>query len=70
MLTKRAFFHHCAFCAASLYGVDALAREGVEVGKPSTFAKLVPASEVEGQRLQPIQPDVEAGLGQKRTGTG
>jgi predicted Zn-dependent protease len=48
MLTKRAFFHHCAFCAAGLYGVDALARDGVEVGKPSSFAKLVPASEVEG----------------------
>jgi predicted Zn-dependent protease len=47
MLTKRAFFHHCAFCAAGVYGLDAFARDGVEVGKPSGFAKLVPAAEVE-----------------------
>jgi predicted Zn-dependent protease len=47
MLTKRAFFHHCAFCMAGVYSLDALARDGVEVGKQSSFAKLVPATEVE-----------------------
>ena len=47
MLTKRAFFHHCAFCMAGAYSLDALARDGVEVGKQSNFAKLVPAAEVE-----------------------
>ncbi len=47
MLTKRAFFHHCAFCVAGVYSLDALARDGVEVGKTSNFAKLVPAGEVE-----------------------
>lgn len=47
MLTKRAFFHHCAFCMAGVYSLDVLARDGVEVGKQSSFAKLVPAAEVE-----------------------
>ncbi len=47
MLTKRAFFHHCAFCMAGVYSLDALARDGVEVGKQSSFAKLVPSTEVE-----------------------
>ena len=51
MLTKRAFFHHCAFCAAGVYGLDAFARDGVEVGKQSNFTKLVPAAEVEGSAL-------------------
>ena len=48
MLTKRAFFHHCAFCMAGAYSLDAFARDGVEVGKQSNFTKLVPAAEVEG----------------------
>jgi predicted Zn-dependent protease len=48
MLTKRAFFHHCAFCIAGAYSLDAFARDGVEVGKQSNFTKLVPAAEVEG----------------------
>ncbi len=47
MLTKRAFIHRCAFCMAGAYSLDTLAREGVEVGKQSSFAKLVPAAEVE-----------------------
>jgi len=47
MLTKRAFFHHCAFCMAGAYSLDTLARDGVEVGKQSSFAKLVPAAEIE-----------------------
>jgi len=51
MLTKRAFFHHCAFCVAGAYSLDALSRDGVEVGKQSNFTKLVPAAEVEGSAL-------------------
>ena len=51
MLTKRAFLHTCAGCAAGLFAVDALAREGVEVGGTSKFAKLVPAEQMEGTAL-------------------
>jgi len=51
MLTKRAFFHRCAFCMAGAYSLDAFSRDGVEVGKQSTFTKLVPAAEVEGSAL-------------------
>ncbi len=51
MLTKRAFFHHCAFCMASAYSLDAFSRDGVEVGKQSNFTKLVPAAEVEVSAL-------------------
>ena len=47
MQTKRAFLHSCAGCAAGLFAFDALARDGVEVGSTSKFAKLVPAGEVE-----------------------
>ena len=32
---------------AGAYSLDSLARDGVEVGKQSSFAKLVPAAEVE-----------------------
>jgi len=51
MQTKRAFLHQCAGCAAGLFGFNALAREGVEVGETSKFAKLVPAAEVEQTAL-------------------
>ena len=51
MLTKRAFFHRCAFCMAGAYSLDAFSRDGVEVGKQSNFTKLVPAAEVEGSAL-------------------
>ena len=51
MLTKRAFFHHCAFCMVGAYSLDAFSRDGVEVGKQSNFTKLVPAAEVEGSAL-------------------
>ena len=47
MQTKRAFLHSCAGCAAGLFAFDALARDGVEVGGTSKFAKLVPAGDVE-----------------------
>ncbi len=51
MLTKRAFLYTCAGCAAGLFAFDALAREGVEVGGTSKFAKLVPAEQVESSAL-------------------
>jgi predicted Zn-dependent protease len=51
MQTKRAFLHQCAGCAAGLFAFNALAREGVEVGGTSKFAKLVPAAEVEQTAL-------------------
>jgi predicted Zn-dependent protease len=51
MLTKRAFLHTCAGCAAGLFAFDALAREGVEVGGTSKFAKLVPAEQVESSAM-------------------
>ena len=47
MQTKRACLPSCAGCAAGLFAFDALARDGVEVGSTSKFAKLVPAGEVE-----------------------
>jgi len=47
MQTKRAFLHSCAGCAAGLFAFEALARDGVEVGGTSKFAKLVPAGDVE-----------------------
>jgi predicted Zn-dependent protease len=51
---RRRFFHHCSVCAGalSLFGPEVLAREGVEVGETSKFAKLVPAEEVEKSALQ------------------
>jgi predicted Zn-dependent protease len=55
MLTKRAFIHRCTACAAGLVSFDALAREGVEVGGTSKFAKLVPADQVEGSALTQYQ---------------
>jgi len=51
MLTKRAFLHTCAGCAAGLFAFDAMAREGVEVGGTSKFAKLVPAEQVESSAM-------------------
>jgi predicted Zn-dependent protease len=54
MLHRRQWLHRCAGCAAalSLFPVGAPAREGVEVGKESAFAKLVPAAEVENSAVQ------------------
>ncbi len=51
---RRRFFHRCAFCATglSLFGPAVWAREGVAVGEPSKFAKLVPAEELERSALQ------------------
>ena len=52
MLSKRQFIHQCAGCAAGLFTSSLLAREGVEVGKTSAFANLVPAAQVEGSATQ------------------
>lgn len=52
MLSKRQFIYHCAGCSAGLFTTALLAREGVEVGKASAFANLVPAAQVEGSATQ------------------
>jgi predicted Zn-dependent protease len=52
MLTKRAFLYGCVGCACGLSSTALLAREGVEVGKESAFANLVPAGEVEQSARQ------------------
>ncbi len=51
---RRRFIHHCAWCSAGLglFGPEVLAREGVEVGGTSQFAKLVPAEDLEKSALQ------------------
>ncbi len=51
---RRRFLHRCAFCAAglSLFGPEVWAREGVDVGEQSKFAKLVPAEDLERTALQ------------------
>lgn len=45
----------CAACAAGLGHGFAFAREGVEVGKNSKFAKLVPADQIEQAAAQQYQ---------------
>ena len=52
MISKREFLYGCVGCACGLGAGMALAREGVEVGKESAFAKLVPATEVEQSARQ------------------
>lgn len=52
MISKRQFIYGCVGCACGLGASVALAREGVEVGKESAFAKLVPAKEVEQSARQ------------------
>ena len=51
-LSNRAFLSDCTGCACGLGWAQALAREGVEVGKESQFAKLVPAAQVEDAARQ------------------
>ena len=56
-LKRRVFVHSCAFCAAGLFTGGVFAREGVDVGKESSFAKLVPAGQIEqsaGQQYQQV----------------
>jgi predicted Zn-dependent protease len=52
MLSKRQFIHRCAGCAAGLFTMPLWARDGVDVGKTSAFANLVPAAQVEGSANQ------------------
>jgi predicted Zn-dependent protease len=52
MISKRQFIYGCAGCACGMGAGMAWAREGVEVGKESAFAKLVPAAEVEQSARQ------------------
>ena len=56
-LNRRQMLHRCAGCAMglSLFSGQGWAREGVEVGKESAFAKLVPAAEVENSAVQQYQ---------------
>jgi predicted Zn-dependent protease len=56
-LNRRQWLHRCAGCAMglSLFSGEGWAREGVEVGKESAFAKLVPAAEVENSAGQQYQ---------------
>ena len=52
MVSKRQFLHHCAACTAGLFTTSLLARDGVDVGKPSAFTNLVSAEKVEGSATQ------------------
>jgi predicted Zn-dependent protease len=52
MLLKRALLYVVLMIASALAGAPLLAREGVEVGKESAFANLVPAAEVEQSARQ------------------
>ena len=56
-LNRRQMLHRCAGCAMglSLFAGEGWAREGVEVGKESAFAKLVPAADVEKSAVQQYQ---------------
>ena len=56
-LNRRQMLHRCAGCAMglSLFTGEGWAREGVEVGKESAFAKLVPAADVEKSAVQQYQ---------------
>ena len=51
---RRKFMHRCAWCTAGLglFGPNTWAREGVDVGEQSKFAKLVPAEEIERNAQQ------------------
>ncbi|NBS73494.1 MAG: M48 family peptidase [Betaproteobacteria bacterium] len=56
-MNRRQLLHRCAFCMAGVGLLPNLAnaREGVEVGKSSAFAKFVPAEELEGSARQQYQ---------------
>ncbi len=67
---RRRFLHSCAFCAAGWGGWHslALAREGVDVGETSKFAKLVPAEEVEKSALQQYRQMLQQAANQNALG--
>ena len=52
MLFKRALLYAVLMSVCALTGAPVVAREGVEVGKESAFANLVPAAEVENSARQ------------------
>jgi Zn-dependent protease with chaperone function len=52
MVFKRALLYVVLMSASVLAGAPVIAREGVEVGKESAFANLVPAAEVEQSARQ------------------
>lgn len=52
MLLKRALLYAILMSVCALAGAPVVAREGVEVGKESAFANLVPAAEVESSARQ------------------
>jgi len=52
MLLKRALLYAVLMSVCALAGAPVVAREGVEVGKESAFANLVPAAEVENSARQ------------------
>ena len=58
---RRKFMHRCAWCTAGLglFGPNTWAREGVDVGEQSKFAKLVPAEEVERNAQQQYKQMLE-----------
>ncbi len=63
-LGRRGF---CALCCTGATGLftQALAREGVDVGNESAFAKLVPAAQVEQQAAQQYQQTLAQAAQQK-----
>ena len=67
---RRGFLRRCAFCAAGagLFAPLVDAREGVEVGKESAFAKLVPAEEVEASARQQYQQMLKQAAEKKALG--
>ena len=70
-LNRRQWLHRCAGCAMglSLFSGEAWAREGVEVGKESAFAKLVPAAEVENSAMQQYQQMLQQAASKNALGT-
>jgi predicted Zn-dependent protease len=52
MLLKRALLYAVLMSVCALAGAPVVAREGVEVGKESAFANLVPAADVENSARQ------------------
>ena len=68
---RRRFIHRCAWCTAGLglFGPAAWGRDGVEVGEPSKFAKLVPAEELERNAQQQYQQMLEQAASKNALGT-
>ncbi len=65
-LTSRLIFAASTLClSASMLSLPVHAREGVEVGKNSQFAKLVPADKVEQAAAQQYQKMLQDAAGQK-----